>query len=353
MDDPEEQVLATDDAYQRYQNNLTTLSFPRRVTIELTNRCNLSCPMCPREIVKVEEDFSEGFMTVALFRKIADEIAEHPGVAMIPFFRGESLLHPNATEMLRYATSRGVAPVQLTTNATVLTERIARELLDLGLDFISFSLDAVTKRAYEAVRVGAHYERVMANIERFLALRAAHPGPKPEVQVSMVEGMDTESSEQAFVERWLPHVDRVRVYTRHSTDGHFGSLPGAGAGADDGERRPCLKLLTDLVVYWDGTVALCNHDWDRKEPMGDVRRATIAEVWRGPAYEALRRQHLEDRYMPGSVCATCAHWRTSYVPERLLGRLYSADGHATVEGTRQKAVGSKQEAVGSTSEGST
>lgn len=319
MADPEDRILAADDAYQRYAASPSAFPFPQRITVELTNRCNLSCPMCPREIVKAEEDFSEGFMTWELFCKIADEMAGHPGVAMVPFFRGESLLHPKATAMLRYAKERGIAPIQLTTNATALTERIARELLSVGLDFVSFSLDAVTKPAYETVRVGANYERVMANIDRFLMLRQAHPGPKPEVQVSMVEGMDAESTEEEFVERWLPRVDRVRVYARHSADGHFGSLP----GAEREERRPCLKLLTDMVIYWDGQVALCNHDWDRREPMGDVRRTTIAEVWRGPAYEALRRQHLENRYAPGSVCATCAHWRTSYVPERMIGRLYS------------------------------
>ena len=45
--------------------------------------------------------------------------------------------------------------VGLTTNATMLNGDTCMKLLDSGLNFLYFSVDAATKPTYEAIRVGA------------------------------------------------------------------------------------------------------------------------------------------------------------------------------------------------------
>ena len=168
--------------YADYARDPSRFPFPERVTVELSDRCNLTCPMCPRSF-----HAGEGLMEWPLYEKLVREIAAHPGTALVPFFRGESLMHPRFLEAIRLAKDLGIAPVQLVTNATLLTPELSRALIDLPVDFISFSLDAVSKAAYEAQRTGATYEAVMANVEAFLALRRRKVGKFPEVQVSAVE----------------------------------------------------------------------------------------------------------------------------------------------------------------------
>ena len=89
--------------------------FPLRVTLELTNLCNYHCAMCPS---RHQPDSVKGFMEPALFHRLVDEIAEHLPVTLVPFFRGETLLHPKAVELIAHAKSRGLGPVQLATNGS-------------------------------------------------------------------------------------------------------------------------------------------------------------------------------------------------------------------------------------------
>ena len=79
-----------------------------------------------------------GHMEWELYTKLIDEMAEHPGTAMVPFFRGESMLHPKFIPMLAYAKEKGIGPIQCTTNATRMKPEYARALVDLRIDFVSF-----------------------------------------------------------------------------------------------------------------------------------------------------------------------------------------------------------------------
>lgn len=288
--------------------------FPERITVEMTPICNLSCVMCPRH-----ELGDGGYMAPELFKKIVDEMSRHPGTAMVPFFRGESLMHPQFFELLRYAKKRGISPIQLTTNGTILTEKKALEILELNLDFLSFSLDSNDKEAYQEVR-GFDLNKVRANIERFLQLKRSGNHLLPVVQVSAVETQAAKPYMEEFVAYWKDKVDRVRVYAEHSKDGLYGKLD--GEEGDFPERLPCKKPMTEMVIYWDGQVALCNHDWNRKEFLGDATRQTIGEIWRGEPYREVRARHHEGRCGEDPSCKDCDHWKVSYLKSGRVGRLY-------------------------------
>ena len=73
------------------------LDFPNRITIELTNQCNVSCSFCPRQKINMEI----GFMDIKLYKKIIDEASSHLPVKLVLFFRGESMLHPQFIECLQ------------------------------------------------------------------------------------------------------------------------------------------------------------------------------------------------------------------------------------------------------------
>lgn len=56
--------------------------FPSRVVLELTPHCNLSCPMCPRQYVNMDETH----MTPALFQKLVKEVLlKNKNAVILPF----------------------------------------------------------------------------------------------------------------------------------------------------------------------------------------------------------------------------------------------------------------------------
>lgn len=308
-------------AFERAVKAKDLLPFPNRVTVELTNACNLDCVFCPRHFM--EDKLS--MMKWEVFTKIIDEIDRHPGTAVVPFFRGESLLHKDFLRMMRYIkTKRNVGPIQMTTNAMLLDEKMAQGILDTKLDFLHFSLDTTEKDVYEKVRVRGKFEQVQDNVKRFLRMKEQGGHKLPEVQISMVKTKDTAHIVNDFVKQWQPKVDRVRVFYEHSTDGNFGSWGGPGNPKQLFTKRlPCMKLLFDFVIYCTGEVVLCNHDWDRKEFIGSVAEHSIEEIWNGPKMREIRMRHWEGRTDEDPTCKTCDQWMSYYLPDGYIGELYA------------------------------
>ncbi|MBW1644858.1 MAG: radical SAM protein [Deltaproteobacteria bacterium] len=292
--------------------------FPDRITLELTNCCNLSCTFCPRKLMAKHQ----GYMDAKLAKCLIDEMTQYLPVTLVPFFRGESLLHPDWFEILQYAKSRGIGPLQLTSNGMRLDRQAAEKILDLELDFISFSVDTIDPEIYHQTRRGSCYEKVVHNILQFLELKQQKGTNLPQVQVSSVATELHRPGMEAFVAFWRPLVDRVRIYIEHSQDGYPGSI--ADPLPAFAQRRPCWKPFTDMIIYWDGQVALCNHDWTRAktQSLGDLNRQSIAEIWNSPAYENVRGTHLSGEVGNLPPCDHCDHWKMFYLEPGYLGKIY-------------------------------
>lgn len=61
---------------------------PRQVQLEVTNRCNLDCPMCPREVMDIELEHMEW----DTFRQVVDKLHGDEDITLTGW--GEPFLHP-------------------------------------------------------------------------------------------------------------------------------------------------------------------------------------------------------------------------------------------------------------------
>jgi MoaA/NifB/PqqE/SkfB family radical SAM enzyme len=237
----------------------------------------------------------DGYINVNLFKRIIDEASAYPETVLVLHRRGESLLHPEITTLLAYVAAKKFGDVQMATNATLLTGRLY-DLLVRSLTFISFSLDAA--RTYNMTRVPATYETVEKNILKFLEYNKG----RVRTQASMVRtGSACDEDIKQFKEVWGERVDRVRIYEEHSRNGVFGSL-----NTPRRERRPCVMPFYEMLVYDDGRVGRCNHDWNG-DALGDLKLSTIAEIWYSQPYESLRNQHNK-LVFSDAVCGKCDSW---------------------------------------------
>jgi MoaA/NifB/PqqE/SkfB family radical SAM enzyme len=76
---------------------------------------------------------------------------------------GEPLKHPRLVEFAAQAKAAG-CNVGFSSNAVRLKPEVSQALIDAGLDWISFSVDAATPALYEQIRQGARFEQITANI---------------------------------------------------------------------------------------------------------------------------------------------------------------------------------------------
>lgn len=299
------------------------LNFPNRVTVELTNDCNVSCTFCNRQ--KIAMDI--GYMEENLFYKIIDEMADHLPIKLVPFFRGEPLMHPQIIKFIRYAKSKGIGPIQMASNALLLDEKMQDALIETGIDYLSFSLDTIDPQIYKCSRLLGDLNISSRNVESMglkCRERKKKGLPVPTLQVSTINIEEYIPGQKAFIERWLPYVDVVRVYEQHDEKGQLAD-PKVRAKLDlFYERKPCRKVFTDMIVYWDGRLALCNYDWDEQRDIGNVNTMTLQEAWDAKEYELIRNMHICNQFDEG-ICAECHHWKIDYTEGGFIGTSYHAD----------------------------
>lgn len=284
--------------------------FPTYVMFDITNVCNAACIHCPQSI-RAEDGGRPEFLgarehqTLEAFQRVIDECTEHD----VRFVRitadGEPLVHPHLFDMLEYARDRGVGPVGLTTNGSLVKEAQAERLLDSGLAMVDFSLDAVREETFQQIRVGLRYDRVRENVLRFLELRDAR-GADVKVVVSFVKQEANAGEVDEFRAAWEPLVDEVVVREMISNVGLNEPSQNLWPGWD--QRWPCAHFFRRVVINHRGELKACPIDWEQKTVNAPISAQGVFEQWHGDFYWSHRMQHLNDAILPSSACSECPDW---------------------------------------------
>ncbi len=279
---------------------------PRQWMIEITNRCNLRCPMCSRHTVA----FSQMDMPLSLFQRLIDEAQGVEGIW--PYGFGEPMLHPDLWSMVAYAKSRGMT-VSLSTNATLLDIRSAEQLLKSGLDYLIVAVDGATQRVYETNRKGAVFSSVQENIKAFLQLKVARSAAV-HVTLQMIRLTNNAREAGMFGQMWRrPGVDCIRIREDLSKPSNVMKFPKGPHGRTHPScrtnHRPCFFLWRGpLFVQAAGTVIPCPY-YHGAEPFGDLRTETPQHVWNSAKMRDLRQAHVDGDLSEFPICEQCPRYR--------------------------------------------
>jgi radical SAM protein with 4Fe4S-binding SPASM domain len=250
--------------------------------------------------------FSGPNMEFSLFKKIIDEWA--------PFLRylsfdgpGETIMNPEAFPMIRYAKSKGVR-VMLSTNATLLDEDCTNAVLDSGADLIIFSVNGATPEVYGAVHGRPCYEQAVSNIRRFLSRKLERQAPIL-VSLQMVRLPETVSQVEQFYRQWrhIKGVDFVRV-KKDVVCNEDMRLEDHGQRIR--RRNPCSRLWHGPVfIETNGDVYASPGVLYKAEPVGNMLRESLAEIWNNERMQTMRRAHIAGDVSGLTECLRCAYPR--------------------------------------------
>ena len=138
----------------------------RKLYVEASSRCNLTCKMCFRHSWIGEK---YGDLDPTVFARVMDDPALKETETIFFGGMGEPLVHPALTGMTAHAASRG-KKVELVTNGTLLTREQAGELLKAGVSRIWVSIDELYEN-YGKIQIGSDFSLVLGNLEAFNKLR--------------------------------------------------------------------------------------------------------------------------------------------------------------------------------------
>jgi MoaA/NifB/PqqE/SkfB family radical SAM enzyme len=138
---------------------------PRRLTVELTNICNLHCSYCLRDEDALYHN-PANFLPVELFTRVARDARAAMGIEQVMFTGGEPTLHPDFGAILATVAALDLK-CSFVTNGWHF-ERVwplLREHRE-AVTHVSFSLDGATREAHDRWRGEGSFERVVRAFSR-------------------------------------------------------------------------------------------------------------------------------------------------------------------------------------------
>lgn len=273
---------------------------PLTAIIATTHRCNMSCRMC----IRAQKAFDGPDMEMDLFKKIIDEGAVH--LRYLSFDGpGETILNPEAFAMFGYAKSKGIR-VMFSTNALALDKAMASAILDAGVDMIIFSVDGANGEVYRAVHGTPAYAKAIANIHQFLEHKRKRTASIL-VIMQMIRLPETQGQVSAFYQQWrgVRGIDMVRV--KQDVVGSDISSRIIAAPTSR-RRRPCPRLwYGPIFIETNGEVYASPGVMYKAEPIGNVAKASLSQIWNGPAMQAMRRAHARGEAAVFPECRDCRY----------------------------------------------
>ena len=121
---------------------------PMIVFVDVTNRCNLSCPICVANIRAMGFKFEP---PLSYFEKIFARLAKIDPRPSIKLFGGEPTVRKDLVEIIELATKYGLLTNVVTNGLRLADEAYAKELLATGAK-MNFSFDGIGEEVYDQFR---------------------------------------------------------------------------------------------------------------------------------------------------------------------------------------------------------
>ncbi|MBH71518.1 MAG: radical SAM protein [Pelagibacteraceae bacterium] len=283
-----------------YPKKKIVSKFPVYLLVEPTSVCNLRCVMC----FQIDKSFTKkpymGFMDFNLFKKIIDEAANNGTSAITLASRGEPLLHPKISEMIKYVSKKeSFIDIKLNTNATRLNEKLCHEILKSNINMVVVSIDSHVKKQYEEIRKGGKFDEVLKNIKLLVDTRKKfYKNSKLEIRVSGVKFKE-DQNENNFRKFWSKIVDNVAYVQYQNRWNTYKNKPNKKIN------HPCVYLWERLYVWFDGVCNPCDADYKSFLSPGNLNNKSIKEVWNSDQLNKLRNLHISKKRHKYNPCDRC------------------------------------------------
>ena len=193
---------------------------PLHVQIQTVSGCNANCIFCPNK--KTEREIPVGRkMDWDLFRSIADQCIDLGVRRFSPYLMNEPLLDNELPKRIKYIADRK-KPGQFTkinSHGGLLTERMARGILDSGLDRINFSVQGLDPEIYENT-MHLPLQKTLDNIDRLLELKREGNYKKPRIRVCMLVTQPIKPQLPRIREYWGSRGVKINLNQIENRGGH-------------------------------------------------------------------------------------------------------------------------------------
>lgn len=253
------------------------MSLIKRVYIEITNACNLSCSFCPTS------ERPKEFMDIEFFEQILDDLVGRTKHIYL-HVKGEPTFHPDLIRMIELCNQRDMK-VNLTTNGTLIHKWYDQLLESDGLRQISFSLQSFEQQGREELlsylttifEFAKEAKRNKKYVElRLWNLESTQDGENHNKEIlTLIKDffeLDVDLKEEVIKDKGIRLKDHL--YLSQSAEFTWPSLKHHKI-SDVGS---CYGIKQQIAILVDGTVLPCCLDQEGDIPLGKIKEEKIHDI---------------------------------------------------------------------------
>lgn len=297
---------------------LKPYSMPLFMQVELTNYCNLKCPVCPTGIGELKRRPQS--IQPELFEQLMREVG--PNLLVLSLWAwGESLLHPKLPEILKIIQKYDAATLISTNGQNLDDENIIQALILNPPTYLIVALDGLTDETNSLYRVGAKLEPALEGVRRIAELKKSRNLRYPILEMRFLS-LKHNQHEIPLVNDFARknHFDMCAIRTLSIIDSpeeaHRKMIPekdGYRAYQYKNESRIhhhdfiCQFGFISPTVYVDGTVVACEQDYNGSKSYGKFPEdGSFKKIWHGKRAKEVRRilRKSPDTF---SFCRNCPY----------------------------------------------
>lgn len=273
--------------------------------IELTNICNYNCIKCPRTPELLTRP--KGFMDIKLIEKILKLARKYNSFINFSFF-GEPLLHKDFFTILDM--SKDIHTI-INSNMSLATKETFKHFIDLNLNQLRISIDAVTEKTYSLVRPSNSIKDLDGNIitknklsiinqkVKYWHLLNKQTSTRHVYPVSSLNFHEVNS----YVNKWkfmLALKDEILIKSIISYGGKIKDLMISNS--------PCnIWNLRIVTISWNGDITLCNLDTNLSLKIGNINEQPLEDILNNN-YQKIKKLSLSKNIYPCTTCIDSNNW---------------------------------------------
>lgn len=140
-----------------YNNPYGRAGIPLRYFLELTYRCNLSCPYC-----YVGDERNKDELTTQEWKNVINQL---PFYSIATLVGGEPLIRKDFPEIFEYTSKRLLGKVHIVSNGIMIDENIIKSFVKHNLLLLSVSLDGYGKTHDINRRQSGIFDKIISNLD--------------------------------------------------------------------------------------------------------------------------------------------------------------------------------------------
>jgi molybdenum cofactor biosynthesis enzyme MoaA len=289
---------------QQTQGAYPVASVPDHVQIQTITGCNAACIFCPNG--KTRRTIPRGRrMDWDLYRSIVDQSVALGIRRYSIYLMNEPMLDRELPQRVAYVSARISKPqyVKVTSHGGLLTERMARGLLDSGLNKLKISVQSLNPKTYRNI-MGLELSKTLNNIDRLLTLKQQGGYKSPRLEIVMVDSIQTHDEIPAIRRYWQQRDIKLYIEPVENRADQQNIRDAAVSARKLKAFSWCRRLMEQIYILYDGRLLQCCADWEQRSVMGDLTQESLVNIWQGKRYTDYRRRFAAGD-VEGMICACC------------------------------------------------